>query len=234
MSKKVTYDELNSLIEKHSSKIDTFYKQGFVNYTGTIIDKPQTPDIEVIAKWVLDNKQNLESIKCITRKNSSYNQNHTGISGDEPITNREEERIAKEMCNTYYEDLGDMFDYQIPLKSTQKDSGVGKIDLVAYNKNSNCVYLLELKKRDSNETLLRCVLEVYTYWKQLNHDKFLADFNKPSTTKIIPAVLVFKDSEQFKQYDSKTYPNVCKLIKELNIKVFTIITKTKYTISQEN
>lgn len=234
MSKKVTTNQIKELAEKHAEKISNFYKQSFVNYTGNTKDNPDQLDSEVLAAWVLKNLKKFDDIARITRKKSSYDQNHKGILETDVITNREEERIAKEMYNNKYADLGEMFDYQIPLKSTQKDTGVGKIDLVAFDKNSQSVYLLELKKRDSSETLLRCVLEIYTYWKQLDHEKFLADFNKPKDTKIIPAVLVFKDSEQNQQFNPKTHPNVCNLIKTLNIKVFTITTKTQYTITKAN
>ena len=53
---------------------------------------------------------------------------------------------------------------------------------------------LAFKKPDSKETLLRCILEAYTYYKQVNCSKLLRDFELPVDSKIIPAVLIYKQS----------------------------------------
>ena len=86
------------------------------------------------------------------------------------ITNRKEEILAKLL---FYQrevtGLGYIFDYQTPLKATQNDS-YGKIDLLGYNTDDKCYSVIELKYRPSGseETLLRCVLEAYTYYKLLD------------------------------------------------------------------
>lgn len=85
-------------------------------------------------------------------------------------TNRKEEILAKLL---FYQrevaGLGHIFDCQTPLKTTQNDS-YGKIDLLGYNKDDKCYSIIELKYRPSGskETLLRCVLEAYTYYKLLD------------------------------------------------------------------
>ena len=85
-------------------------------------------------------------------------------------TNRKEEILAKLL---FYQrevsGLGHIFDYQTPLKKTKNDS-YGKIDLLGYNKDDKCYSIIELKYRPSGseETLLRCVLEAYTYYKLLD------------------------------------------------------------------
>lgn len=98
-----------------------------------------------------------------------------------------------------------VMDYQIPLKRVQSDRGVGKIDLVAKNEQEKEVYLLELKKDSSTETLLRCILEIYTYWCQLDHEKFIKDFAEKLETNqgltIIPAILIFKGSLPYNEYE---------------------------------
>lgn len=85
-------------------------------------------------------------------------------------TNRKEEILAKLL---FYQrevaGLGYIFDYQTPLKEKQDDS-YGKIDLLGYNTVDKCYSVIELKYRPSGseETLLRCVLEAYTYYKLLD------------------------------------------------------------------
>ncbi len=86
------------------------------------------------------------------------------------ITNRKEEILAKLLFYQGNVDgLGYIFDYQTPLKATQNDS-YGKIDLLGYNKDDKCYSVIELKYRPSGseETLLRCVLEAYTYYRLLD------------------------------------------------------------------
>ena len=92
-------------------------------------------------------------------------------------TNRKEEILAKLL---FYQrkvgGLGYIFDYQTPLKKTHNDS-YGKIDLLGYNTDDDCYSVIELKYRPSGseETLLRCVLEAYTYYKLLDLKQIKAD-----------------------------------------------------------
>ena len=81
----------------------------------------------------------------------------------------------------------------MPIKDVHGDKA-GKIDLIAFSESDSALYLLEFKKPDSKETLLRCVLEAYTYYKQVNQAKLLSDFELPVYSNIIPAVLIYKQS----------------------------------------
>lgn len=238
MVKKYTRQETLTRLEGMKSErneISSLYKKNFINWLGKSMDKSNSEYYsEIISDWLLKNIDVLtgDYIKQVNREN--YNESHTEIEEDPKTSDHEEEdKIAKEMHKEkFYKDLGEVFDYQVPLKNTNKDTGVGKIDLVAFNKDENNVYLLELKKRDSKETLLRCVLEIYTYWKQLNKENFKKSFKfLPLDANIIPAVLVFKDSVQYKQYELDC-PKTRKLMKELGIQIFAI-TQAKYTIVKE-
>lgn len=238
MPKKYSRQETLSRLEtiKEEGKgISSLYQKNFVNWSGTSMDK-NNPEYysEIISEWLLKNIDILvgNNIRQVSREN--YKVFHPELDENAPKTNREEERIAKELHKEkFYKELGEIFDYQVPLKKTQKDTGVGKIDLVAFNKGENNVYLLELKRRDNTETLLRCVLEIYTYWKQLNEVNFKKSFDfLPEDAKVIPAILIFKDSEQYKQYKSD-HPNTRKLMKELGIQTF-VVTPSQYTIVKEN
>ena len=238
MPKKYSRQETWSCLEaiKEAGKgISSLYQKNFVNWSGTSMDK-NNPEYysEIISEWLLKNIDILvgNNIRQVSREN--YKVFHPELDENAPKTNREEERIAKELHKEkFYKELGEIFDYQVPLKKTQKDTGVGKIDLVAFNKGENNVYLLELKRRDNTETLLRCVLEIYTYWKQLNEVNFKKSFDfLPEDAKVIPAILIFKDSDQYKQYKSG-HKNTRKLMKELGIQTF-VVTPSQYTIVKEN
>ncbi len=229
-----TLDKLEA-IKKEGKGASSVYQKGFINWLGKSMDKSNSEYYsEIISDWLLRNIDILTGnhINQVNREN--YKEFHPELDENTPETNREEDRIAKEIHKEkFYKELGEVFDYQVPLKNTNKDTGVGKIDLVAFNKNENNVYLLELKRRDSKETLLRCVLEIYTYWKQLNKDNFKKSFDfLPLDANIIPAVLIFKDSIQYKHYESE-HPKTRKLMKLLGIQTF-VVKQAKYTIVKED
>ena len=84
---------------------------------------------------------------------------------------------------------------------------------------------MELKEPDSKETMLRCVLEGYTYLKKVNQTKLLADFGLPVDTKVTACPFVFREGFQWKEMQQNRPWLKC-LIEHLNIKV--------YYINQEN
>jgi hypothetical protein len=204
-----------------SNGLSLFYKEPCINYSGNLIGE-KIPYSERIAEYLLEHKfkdfEKEPRIKRITR-NTSYDSGHKGIQPDDKKTNREEEWIAKSMFDEQYKLIGKIIDYQTPLKNKRTDEA-GKIDLLA-QPNPDELLLIELKKKDSKETLLRCMLEIYTYYKIVDHDKLRADFQKKGiqeNSKIIPVVAIFKGGEQHKQMLDKKYSNVVKLMKELGVK----------------
>ena len=119
--------------------------------------------------------------------------------------------------------IGKIIDYQTPLKDIQTDKA-GKIDLLAYNENEEekTLRILELKKPDSEETMLRCVLEAYTYLKVVDKDKLLKDFGLPENTKIKACPFVFYGKEQYKemQEDRKNLKDLIKELVTINVEKF--------------
>jgi hypothetical protein len=232
MPKQYSKSEIIQMAESAAKDISTFYQQGFVSYGGVTSDTKE-PYSEIVAGWILSNLVRFDNIAKITRTSSYRVETHNGICDGNEKTCREEEWIAKELFGEDFDTIGEVFDYQIPLKDTNEDKGVGKIDLVSYDYgDTKNVYLLELKREDNTESLLRCVLEIYTYWKQLDHEKFIADFCIPSGISIVPAVLIFKDGWQYGQLRNKDFQNTNTLIKALGIKIFTM--EPKFKITKEN
>lgn len=98
--------------------------------------------------------------------------------------------------------------------------------------------ILELKKPGSQETMLRCVLEGYTYLQIVNQRKLVVDFKKKMkedfiynsdevTVKACP--FVFYDSAQYKEM-SQHRPFLHKLMAMLDSKPYYILKKEIYTI----
>lgn len=171
-----TRSEILKRCDAASDDIATFYKQPFVNYRGRTTDTNELYT-EVVAEWCLENLGRFDEIPRITRMHDSYNQHHSGET-EYDTSCRNEERIAIDLFNQSKSGDGVgagmcIIDYQTPLKEKQDDHA-GKIDLLGYNGDE--LLILELKDEDSDETMLRCVLEGYTYLKTVDKEKLINDF----------------------------------------------------------
>ena len=175
---------------------------------------------EVVSEWLLNNIDLLYKIQKITRLSSYKVDSHDGKYTPRPKLS--EEIIAMDIFNQgSLNILGKVLDYQTPLKNVRGDDA-GKIDIVSYNKDIKTVYLLELKIEDSKETMLRCILEIYTYLKTLDGDKFLYDFGLPLDTKIKASPLVFFNGYQHKEMNGNDNKYLKEIIKKLEIELFYI------------
>ena len=220
-------DEIIKKLEVAKSEMWKFYSQDFVNYRGKTSDKERDYYTEIIAKWLLDNIELFNDIKMISRENSYKVDSHDGKIKNEK-SEREEEIIAMKLFDSsqnqgkVFDIIGKIIDYQTPLKNIRADKA-GKIDLLAYNEKENpkTLRILELKKPDSEETMLRCVLEAYTYLKVVDKDKLLKDFGLPENTKIKACPFVFYGKEEYKEMQEikDNRKNLGKLIEKLGIEV---------------
>ena len=218
----------NEIINKleNLKDISTLYKEDFINYRGNATDTKEKYT-EVVAEWLLNNIDLLYKIQKITRQSSYKVETHDG-KHDNQKSNRKEEIMAMEIFNQgSLNILGKILDYQTPLKNVRDDEA-GKIDIVSYNKDVKTVYLLELKIEDSKETMLRCILEIFTYLRILDTDKFLFDFGLPKDTKIKASPLVFFDGYQYKEMIGGDNKFLKQLMDKLDIEPFYITKNSNY------
>lgn len=98
-------------------------------------------------------------------------------------------------------------------------SGNGAVDLVA--KAGNILYLIEAKDYKSEESLLRCIAEIRTYYEKIiNHKKrdrehlSAEEILKYSygVSKIVPAIMIFEDTQP---YDNLKEISHCKYLNKL-------------------
>ena len=194
-----------------NTNINLLYKASIINNKGITKDTKEKYS-EIIAKEILTNPTyDLTKIEQINRKRS-YNVKHNGKFNIG--SNRYEEIIAIKMLNKTYDYIGTVLKYQVPLKDKLHNIA-GKIDLIS--KQDNTLYLIELKNTTSPETLLRCVLEIITYYHEVDISKLKEDYNLPSDLNVKPAILIFENTEPYKSLEDKF---VNELIKKYDIKVF--------------
>jgi hypothetical protein len=154
-------------------------------------------------------------------------------------TNRDEEKFAKRITGLDLKHLGLIIDYQIPLKDTIKNTGKGKIDLISFDRETKTLFLIELKYIGNKETLLRAVLESYTYYMTVDKPKLMNDciisnkhiLNNSSNLinsnniKIIPSVLLVpgcNSYKELKEMESGKRPHLKTLCIALGVRIFTI------------
>jgi len=205
-------------------------------------DPVKTSDARVVEQWLCERDHLClfkNGIDQITRK-SSYCVKHD-TSSRKTSSCREEERIAIFLAENHLSlgSLGEVLDYQVPLKDTNLNKGVGKIDLISYNDKTNRLYLLELKKPSSSESLLRCCLESYTYSRIINGAKLIQDISKVSwinkkinnDATIVPCVLIFPGSRPANEF-LKPSKEIQTIISSLNVSI-AIISYTAKILHEE-
>ena len=188
-----------------------FYKTPIVNYKG-YINGSKNLYSEIIAKTLVseDFVKEWGKLKPVRPNHFDTGHNHSESVDINKlqISNRKEEILAKLL---FYQrgvkDLGYIFDYQTPLKAVKSDS-YGKIDLLGYNSKDKCYSIIELKYRPSGseETLLRCVLEAYTYYKlfDLNQIESAQDHNGITELRALKDYKHTKNAELVILFDEKS------------------------------
>jgi len=230
-----TIDHLNTALKN----VKELYKAACIERKGKTTDTKEY-FTEVIAEELLKRLPLFEEDSELTRTKNSYcTKSHCNIKIDVCNSNRNEEIFAKRITGLEFEKLGLILDYQIPLKDKQKDKGVGKIDLISYHKETKTLFLIELKYSGNKETLLRSVLEIYTYNEIVNKGKLKTDFMsypkftenkvfgnaKANDISVVPAVLLVPDCYPYKelmeiQIGGRQKLN--ELASKLNVKFFTM------------
>ena len=225
MSKQYSRKELESKVEIARLNMSTFYTRPFINHTGKTKDDNSLFNCEFISGLI--QKEWFDNINVVNRRQGYFEDSHTAEKRFSD-SNREEEKIAMFYYNNCQKGdaIGRIIDYQTPLKGKRKD-GVGKVDLLAIDEDKNVLFL-ELKKPESKETLLRCVVEAFSYTKFVNQDIFRRDFIKKTQcdyNAIIPCALFFQNSrpyEDYKRIVSGEFPNMEALIDALGVRLYCI------------
>ena len=208
-------EDKNVMLTEVQKFAANFYKVPIINYKGHVTDKSKVNNTrysEVIAdtlvsKGYIKTWLELEPLRP-NHFDTGHNHSESVDINKLQISNRKEEILAKLL---FYQrdvkDLGYIFDYQTPLKAVQSDS-YGKIDLLGYNSKDKCYSIIELKYRPSGseETLLRCVLEAYTYYKlfDLNHIESAQDHNGITELRVLKDYKHTKNAELVILFDEKS------------------------------
>jgi Holliday junction resolvase-like predicted endonuclease len=225
MKRPYTKDEIETFLVNNTTekKLRYLYKEPFdneisdstfVNNDEPVLDiKPEIKQYEYITNWLLN-----KNIKELFIKNNYFIDEKRKDSYKMPkhneLTEEREARLQgkklseKVLAQKLYfiikklDILGNIIDYETPCYKTKKDK-VGEVDLLAYNENKNILSIIELKQEDNPETMLRAILEISTYFKQLNLDWLKKCFKEDGVnenSEVKKVVLIFKNSPLYNQY----------------------------------
>lgn len=224
-------NDIITALENAALEPRTLYRQALINYRGETMDTHEL-FTEVISEWLLEHPEVLSSIDTIHRESPYPSDDRDGFYRED--TNREEEHIAMDMfrfCTDggRYDHIGAIIDYQTPLKDKRTDKA-GKVDLLAYD--GSTLRILELKEPDSKETMLRCVLEGFTYLRTVDTEKLIKDFELPPDTRVAACPFVFKPSVLYNEY-RQNRPWLKTLMNALQSKPYFILDKNPYMIEEE-
>lgn len=233
MHKRRSYKEkeiVSRVCEQLSNRgeIDFFYQNPILNYKGHTSDtKTKRLFVEIISEVLLSEFNKVKSIgdNAPIRSTRPFNLKHDGVPNVDARMKRfgilrySEKLLAIALFNSGDNYIfGKIFDYEVPLKEKQKDR-FGKIDIVAKRKNIIKLIELKIQKSRSEETLLRALLEIYTYYKLLSNrrNKFLTDyFDEKKDYLFQPVVITDEESCSGKMIiEIDKYPMLKKLIGKL-------------------
>jgi len=220
-SKDVVLKIFDELLKKFP---DVLYNNSCINNTNKMYDT-EIYLSEYFSELLFERIDFLEGIKPIDR-NKAYKKNLVTVN--KHLKGKGENNFAKSLIGEQLPHIGIVMDYQIPI-SESRGEGVGRIDLLSYNKTTKKCHLIELKYRISKNTLLRAGLEIYTYFKQVNHEKLLEEFrhhrNLPlKNLKLVPTILLYEGSNPAKEAEEMKQgkrPKIKQLFEALGIEVYT-------------
>lgn len=214
-SVKQGFEDENVKLTEEQKFAANFYKAPIINYKGHVSGKSKVNNTrysEVIADTLVSKgyiKTWLE-LQPLRPNHFDTGHNHSESVDINKLqsSNRKEEILAKLLFyQREVKDLGYIFDYQTPLKAVKSDP-YGKIDLLGYNSKDKCYSIIELKYRPSGseETLLRCVLEAYTYYRlfDLNQIESAQDHKGITELRALKAYKHTKNAELVILFDEKS------------------------------
>ena len=228
---------MNELIRKFGSKTSLYYKKDSI--VGCNTKEDNTDDN---ARMILDGlSNNLKLEQPVALDKATYNPGERNVGIGKGVNLEHKKSIQQ--CKTYSEyfatpskgkgeskqeekkmvhcmkyigtiDKVKIVDYEIPLCNRGTALGKGAIDL-AFEYDGE-FYIVETKKIESKESLLRCVLEIETYYETLNKN-----FDKYSN-KVKKGILVDKSSLPYLHYFDGNHKNVVDLMKYYGIDLFEL------------
>lgn len=222
-----TIQKLNGFLGPE--EISYLYNKDFLNWSSKTKDSKDSKEFytEVIAEQLLWNLKSLEGIQQIEREQSYRMEAHGKAEMNLQDAAEGERVFGKRLARLNLDYVGKILDFEVPLKKNNEEYG-GEIDLLSYSQERDTLYLLELKNEGNDETLLRAMLESYTYYRNVYREKLIRDYEdyvKSNATRLVPAVIVTPGCNAYDEMcemENGERPKLQALALALGIKFFIV------------
>lgn len=218
-----TKDELEKQWPKRLEKLKTLYQWEYVSSHGP--RGKGMPWTEIVAERLIAPRQLDRFSEIEPLKSKHYNiPKHLDPcpSGEGAMPLREKQVVKWMVGKKDLGVLGTAQNYEAPLV----DGGKQNIDLITAKDDE--LVLVEVKKENNTESLLRAILEIVTYGHLVDKEQLRREF-RMGDSKITLAVLIHPNSNSGKELKeliekSPRRKNLCKLIQTLNVEIYTFET----------
>ena len=173
---------------------------------------------ELIAGLILESMNEIRLESSGLKQSGFSLDSHRGQAElKSPITEFNEKRFCRAMFNARnVPPLGNIRDYEVSLKAVRA-ADHGDIDLIAQNESG--LLLIESKQPRSKESILKAILQVFTYTMLVSsvRQSFTSDFGITEKTRLIPVVLTSgeaRSGKQLRQFEQ--LPKTIALLEQLN------------------
>ena len=221
MGKKLSKKEFFARLDMQGSFI---YRMSSLTSTNESYAEYAYEYLQTKAIECVDGEYRLKGVDCISRENTYAYEHATTPDGE---SNRLEELFVYDMFANGTDKngvFGKLLAYQVPLNNTRADH-LGKIDFV-YEKNG-CLYLAEIKSAESKESIFKAILEVQTYYQLIDKEKLLRDMKRTAGTKIRKAVVIFEETNGYKQFcENKKLQTIAKMFE---VEIVVLDRKTPFS-----
>ncbi|MCA8994781.1 MAG: hypothetical protein KDA88_22580 [Planctomycetaceae bacterium] len=173
---------------------------------------------ELVSSLILAFQSHIQLMESNLRQSNFRVPDHRGQAKlQTEITQFTEKRFCRALYNhSCLPLLGDVIDYEVPLKESQNASH-GDIDLLSVNENE--VMFIEAKKPTSNESILKAILEAFVYSSLISmvRQAFVREFSLHPSSCFVPLVLTFPIAASGRQLDTiENFPRLRRLVTELD------------------
>jgi len=194
MNRKCKYTKAEIVAQLDQTPLERLYQSEVVKYRSTVQDGNESV-MDVISGWLLEDGRFAEWCQSVVRHSvkriASEKENAYNILGDGHFKDPEKQKSSKKQNEVWLAKrlhqlstklaVGKPLNFEVPLSDNagrHVEAIADAVDLVCYDACNNTLNLVELKQAyNSKESLLRCIVEVFTYYL-LIRDKlfFVRDF----------------------------------------------------------
>jgi hypothetical protein len=137
------------------------------------------------------------NIEGLREKNFKITSHNGTCEIETPVTQNTEKRICRALFNHndhHLGALGTAIDYEVPFKKDNQ-SKQGDIDLLS--RDSNNIFIIEVKQQDDNISILKAILQAFSYSLLVQQVRsiFFMEYQFKGNELITPTILVFNNSE---------------------------------------